>query len=355
MRVAFVGVETFHHHETDFTARMRRLAELLAERGHEVTIFCAGWWEVGPTEFDDGDLTYHAVTDDLSTPSWRFAVGLSGAIQSFDPDVIHATDTDPSIVLGAKLASLRLRAPFLTDWYDLEHSTDGYRRRRLAVRLPDLVVTPSRMVRTSVHELGRSVGSVATIPNSIDMDAIRTAEPEPLADIVYSHALDETANLESLLLALAEFRSLGWTAAVIGDGSARDDYERQARDLRINDRVEFVGGQPLDRRLSIFKGAHVYVQTARYAPFATDFLRALACGCVGIAEYHAASSAHELIEQCERGFRTTSDEEIVDAIRAAADLSRMDVNEEFSGFDESTILDRYLDCYRDLREAYDLF
>jgi len=151
------------------------------------------------------------------------------------------------------------------------------------------------------------------------------------------------------LLALAELRTVDWSAAVIGEGPERDRYEEMAADLRIDDRVSFLGEQPLARRLAIFKGAHVAVHTALRAPFAREFLRALACGCVGIAEYHAESSAHELVERRDRGSRVTDEAELAEAIEGAADHERMDVDESFAAFDESEILEQYLACYRDVR------
>ncbi|MGA9400601.1 hypothetical protein [Haladaptatus sp.] len=48
MRVAFVAEVTAQHEESGRTHRLRRIAELLANRGHEATVFCAQWW--------DGDL-----------------------------------------------------------------------------------------------------------------------------------------------------------------------------------------------------------------------------------------------------------------------------------------------------------
>ena len=98
----------------------------------------------------------------------------------------------------------------------------------------------------------------------------------------------------------------------------------------------------------------MFVQTARQCKFATELLWALACGCVGIVEYHADSSAHELVEGRERGFRTTSEQELADAIREAGEMEPMTVDEDFSRFDRGAVLDKYLDLYRELRSQYGL-
>ncbi|WP_115864924.1 glycosyltransferase family 4 protein [Halorussus litoreus] len=351
MRVAFVSETVAQHRETGVTRRLRRTAEGLARRNHDVVVCCAQWWEGDHETFEQNDVTYRRVTEEASGESRRFALALPGALRAADPDVIQATAAVPVHVLAAKAASVFLRAPLVVDWYESPDAGDANDPTwRLAATLPDLVLAPSETVKTRVRELGADGEAVRVVPNGVDLDAIRAAEPRDVADVVYSRHLDEDANLESLLLALAELRDRDWSAVVIGDGPERDTYERQVRDLRIDDRVTFVGDRPLDDRLAAFKGAHVYAQTARREAFPTDMLRALACGCAGVVEYHVGSSAHELVEQEERAFRTTSEQELTDALVAAADMERLDGNENFAEYDEREVLETYLDAYRDAEE-----
>ncbi|NHN57992.1 MULTISPECIES: glycosyltransferase family 4 protein [Halorussus] len=350
MRVAFVSETVAQHRETGATRRIRRTAEGLADRGHDAVVCCAQWWDGDHDTFEQDGVTYRAVTDE-PPGAGRFAVSLPAALRAVDPDVIQATAEDPTHVLAAKAASLFLRAPLVVDWYESPGAGDADDPRwRLAAGLPDLVLTPSETVRTRVRELGAEGDAVRVVPNGIDMDAVRAARPREVADIVYSRRLDADANLESLLLALAELRDRDWSAVVIGDGPERDVYERQVRDLRIEERVSFAGDQPLENRLAAFKGAHVYAQTARREAFPTDLLRALACGCAGVVEYHVESSAHELVEQEDRAFRTTSEQELTDALITASEMESMELNENFAEYDEAAVLDKYLAAYDEAGE-----
>jgi glycosyltransferase involved in cell wall biosynthesis len=271
--------------------------------------------------------------------------------------VVHATSRTPGHVYGARWGGLLAGAPVVLDWYDARTVEDGLTGRayRYAARKPSAVVTPSRTVKTAVRECGRNGEDVRVVPTGIDVDGIRRAVPGDGGDIVTSRRLDEDANVESLFLALAEFREYDWNCTVVGDGPERASYERQARDLRIADRVDFVGEQSVADRVELFKNAHVYVHTAERTSFALDLLRALACGCVGIVEYHAQSSAHELVETYERGFRATNDEEITECLVRAGDLERKAVDESFARYDEGNFLEAYLDVYRDARESAGLF
>ena len=67
-------------------------------------------------------------------------------------------------------------------------------------------------------------------------------------------------------------------------------------------------------------------------------------------EYHVESSAHELVEQEERAFRTTSEQELTDALVAASEMDRMEFNENFAEYDEAQVLDKYLAAYDEASE-----
>lgn len=358
MRVAFVAPITTHHRDDERLGRLRTVAVALAERGHEVVVCCSKWWDGDHEVFEDDALTYHAVTDRLQGE--RFWAQLPRVLREFDPDVIHAVHERPSHVVSAGLAGRVLGAPLLVDWYDLHPTPQiggvlgGLRRgarerlRERAARTPDRTVVPSRTVKTGLREIGGRAERIEVIPNAVDFDLVRSVDPADGGDIVYSRRLDADANLESLLLALAEFREREWSATVIGDGPAREHYEEQAADLRIDDRVEFVGERPVAERVALFKNAHVYVQTARRCAFPTDLVWALCSGCVGIVEYHADSSAHEIVEQEERGFLVTSEKELTQRLAAAGDLDARAIDESFERFDERTIVRRYVDAYRQM-------
>lgn len=355
MRVAVVADETARHVETDATLRLRDVTDRLAARGHEVVVVCSQWWEGDADSFDADGVEYHAYVDDAPGTFFETHVRLPQRIRAVDPDVIHAVESRPGLAAGAAIASRLSRVPLLLEWYDPAEDTGwGDLAEQVAVRAPDLVVTPSRLVRTRVRELGRDAAGIDVIPTGIDLDRIESLDADPVADIVYSRRLDRDANLESLLLALAELRDLAWDAVVIGDGPDRARYEEHAADLRLSDRVTFVGEQAVDRRLQIYKGARAYVQTARRAPFALELLRAIACGCVGIAEYHEASSAHELVEQYDRGMRTTTEDEMVASIRRAAEYEPLEFDPRLDEYDANTVLERYLDHYRRLQQEYGL-
>lgn len=348
MRVAFVAEVTDRHPDAspEHGSRIGGLAEVLAGQGHDVATFCSKWWsDDGVVKTADGH-DYRAVTRSRQE---NFGVKLPTALRRWEPDIVHAVHDEPTHILAANLGG----APLVVDWYDLRATSEAgvwnqvkSRIAREAARVPDAVVVPSRLVETNVREHGRPAEDIHVIPTGIEFEMLRSVQPNDTAEIVYSRHLDAAANLSELLLALAEFREFDWSCAVLGAGPERAYYEQQTREMRISDRVSFLGERPLRDRLAIFRGAHVYVHTATRTAFPTDFLRALAAGCIGVVSYHEHSSAHELIETRERGFAATSPEEIAEAITAARDYDRRSIDESFAEYDEQSILNRYLDLYR---------
>jgi glycosyltransferase involved in cell wall biosynthesis len=351
MRVAFVSEKTVFHGATEPRARLHRIARSLAARGHEVTVFCAQWWAgyEGTTTRDGVD--YRAVTTDPALASFATRVPL--LLARYRPDAIHASPDPPGQVLAASVGGTLARAPLVLEWYGDEDVPES-RVARMATRAPGTIVTPSELVRTHVRERGATAETTRVVPESIDVDLVRETEPNDEADIVYARDLDEDANVQNLLLGLAELRTRDWSATIIGDGPERAEFESQAADLRIDDRVSFVGDVPRSERVATYRGAHTFVQTAYRESFATELCWALACGCVGIVEYQAESSAHELIETYERSFRVTDDQELADAIVDAGGYERKPIDESFERYDHDAVLDQYLDCYRELQDEQGL-
>ncbi|MFB6304925.1 MAG: glycosyltransferase family 4 protein [Haloferacaceae archaeon] len=343
MHVVVASMRTAQLCETGATVRTRRIAEGLAGRGHEVTVLCAQWWEGDHDRFDHAGVTYRRLV--RSPAAGTFAARLPAALADLGADVVHAAASPTAAVRTAGLATRALGVPLVVDWW-ADHPADTDAGRRGAARAPDAVLVPSGLVATRVREHGASAEQVAVVPESIDWDFVREAPVDRRADVVYARRLDADANVESFLLALAELRDREWRAVVAGDGPARGAAEQAAADLRIDDRVTFLGDLPLSDLVPILKGARVFAQTATREPFATELLWALACGCVGVVEYQAGSSAHELVEGHDRGARVTSPEEFADEIAEAAELDHLTVDDAFAEYDHDAVLARYEEQYR---------
>ncbi|NGM71602.1 glycosyltransferase family 4 protein [Natronolimnobius sp. AArcel1] len=352
MHIAFVSLETVQHRDTETNRRLRTIWELLRDAGHDVSVFCAPYWGGDHPQFEQDEITYHAITESTDARS-GIAFRLPIALTRAQPDVVHVTATPPGQVAPAAVGATLARAPLVLEWYG-DGGVQENRWRRWGAGRADRIHVPSELVATWIREQGLSGDTIDIVPNPIDLERIQSVDPGDEVDVVYARRLDEGANLESLFLGLAELRQKDWTATVIGDGPEREAYEQLASDLRIRDRITFRGECSREERIAVYRGAHVFAQTAEHCVFPTEMCWALASGCVGIVEYHVDSSAHELVEGWDRGFRTTSEAELADAIVEAGDLERLDYDDTFAEYDRSEILDRYLVQYRTLQDEQGL-
>lgn len=343
MRVAVVSLFTPEHGDTPARARTHRTAAGLAARGHEVVWLCARWWGGSVQTFEQGGLTYRAVVSEPSPAA--FAARLPAAFARVDADVVHAVCSPPAPAVVATVTDRLGGPPVVVDWW-ADHPADARSAYRLLASTARAVTTPSEVSATQVREHGATTDLIRVVPEQIDMTRIADTPVDDRFDVVYSRRLDRHAGVETVLLALAERRQADWRAAVIGDGPERDRFESLAAELRIDDRVAFLGDCSLSTRLSVFKGTHVFTQTATREPFATELLRALACGCVGLVEYQADASAHELVEGHERGRLVTSPASLADAMAAVDGLDRRAVDPAFAAYDADAVVERYLECYR---------
>lgn len=140
MRVALVSMYTTHHEETGATRRLRRTAELLAERDHDVFVCCAQWWDGEVVEFKQNDVTYYRVTETPS--SGRFASKVPFVLREISPDVIQVASYPPSHVTAVKTAARFLRTPVVADWWNRD-SRGGSRAYTRAAKAPNAVLVPS--------------------------------------------------------------------------------------------------------------------------------------------------------------------------------------------------------------------
>ena len=356
MRVTLVSMDTHHRRDTPQTRRRYRFAKRLVARGHAVTICCRRWWDGDHPAFEQDGIEYRAVVGEHAK---RFGSKLPFALRKTDPDVVQAPNTPVAHGRAAARACRLLRVPLVVRWWTPAPPGSDAAARKLAKRA-DRVIVPSGLVETAVREYGTAAADITTIPEGIDFTLIEETAPADRFDLVTSGTLDGDTDVETFLLALAERRGHDWQAAVIGDGPTRETAIRTAEDLRIDDRVTFFDALSDRERVAILKGAHVFTQTDTVAPFATELLWALACGCVGIAQYHVDSAAHELVEEKSRlpdtrGQLVSSPQELATAIDAAGEYERRTIDEAYARYDHDTVLSQYVGCYRQAIEDYGLF
>lgn len=164
----------------------------------------------------------------------------------------------------------------------------GFAERAVkALRTADLVVCNSKTAAEEAKRLARlRPDRVEVLP--IELDAARF-EPRPRNDELRAHwglgdkavalstrPLKELYDHPALLAAIARPGMEKFAAVFVGEGNLRADLERKAQELKVADRVRFVGLVENERIPDYLAAADVYVTCSRSDSASLGLLEAMA-------------------------------------------------------------------------------
>jgi glycosyltransferase involved in cell wall biosynthesis len=130
---------------------------------------------------------------------------------------------------------------------------------------------------------------VQVIPNMIRADQFRLPAEARAADpfiFFWAGRLEHVKGIDLLLEAakiLAEKAERSFVIRLAGKGSCRRELERQAKKLKVKDRIRFLGRLSRDEMLKELQGASCFVLPSRYEAFGVALIEALATGLPVIA------------------------------------------------------------------------
>jgi phosphatidyl-myo-inositol alpha-mannosyltransferase len=278
------------------------LSRELVRLGHEATVVTAhlGRRFPGAREVDreaERLHGYRTVRAGLSVPvrsngsiaRGAFAPGLKPALLEAlrDMDVVHvqglAAPTLPLFGLRASRAPVTA-GTFHTyvegEYLRLYRFWGPYTRNSLA--RADRHIAVSQPVVDAFAPL--FPGEWRIIPNGVDTELFRPLEPGERRPpgpprVLFVGRLEPRNALDVLLGAAAILRREGReiVVQVVGDGPARARHEREARELGVADRVEWLGAQ-LEERPRLYREATIFAAPCVLASFGVILLEALASG-----------------------------------------------------------------------------
>jgi glycogen synthase len=245
--------------------------------------------EGGPERRPDAHVRLHDVPSGSSGDHQAFWLGYCrGAVRaaaSAAVDLVHAHEwmTAPAAVrlrraLGRRLVfnvHLPQTAPFHLAMEDL------------GLAHADLVLVNSQAVKDELLARDVAVGEVAVVPNGVDVETFSPA-PEPGSAsglVLFVGRLAPQKGCDTLLRAFAilQRRCPSSRLVVVGDGDQELYLLRLARQLRVADRVEFLGWRDDPDLVELYRRAAVVAVPSRYEPFGLVALEAMACGCPVVA------------------------------------------------------------------------
>jgi glycosyltransferase involved in cell wall biosynthesis len=286
-------------------------------------VYTMQWWDGPPERHADG-VSYHAICRlhplyrhgrrSIRQAAWFALASLRLLGCRFD--VLEADQIPYVQLFVLRLVATLKRKPFTVTWHEVWSRAywreylglagwAAWALEQLAMRLPDTIIAASPQTAERLREvLGASV-PITTVPNGIDLAAIRAAYPvADAADLVVVGRLIEHKRVGMVLDVMARLHAQGLptTCRVIGEGPERAALEQQAQALGIAPWVEFRADVGEQKELyALLKSARLFVSLSVREGFGMAVLEAIACGLPVLTTSAPDNHAQHLVRDYSRG------------------------------------------------------
>jgi len=208
----------------------------------------------------------------------------------------HLADIKPDVLIGYRLTSYAYIAaksrfhPFVAAAQSQKAA--GERRvirkplqwlaARYAVRNADLALAWAPHMKNDIISLGGSDKKTIVVPRGVDLRLFNYGPGKNgsgKVNIITTRGLNPKYNLGVILRAIGKLKGMKEISyTVIGDGSERESLMRLASDLRIENRVKFVGRVPYGEISDYLAEADIYVSPVPEDGVSSSLLEAMAVG-----------------------------------------------------------------------------
>ena len=310
------------------------VADFLHARGHDVDVVTTAWTPpeqrayrvsavprspaAGIRHLRGAALVHQRARDaDVVYTTGMFGRSFVGSTAARKPYVVKLT-ADPAFERA------RRRGIVGGDVDEFQHVERGTRvallrlARDVELRRAVHVFCPSDYLRGLTLTWGVPADHVSILPNPAPelshlppRDELRARLGLNGRSLAFAGRLTAQKSLGSALEAVAA--SEGVTLVIAGDGDELPRLRRHARELGIEDRVRFLGSQPRDRVLELFRAADASILSSSWENFPHTVVEALAAGTPVIAT--TVGGVGEVVRDGENGLLVPAGD--VDALAGA--------------------------------------
>ena len=294
-------------------------------------------------ELIDAPVHAHSVATSARDriPQGRYpVVGLATLARRIQPDVVLSTLRMNSTAALARPLLPRRTAIVARLENNVSGALESQKRVRsgprvrgaewlhgLVPRRATLLIAQSRSMAVDLdqrHE-GRYREKTRTLPNPVDVDAIRTRGAEPVRDrfnagrphLVSVGRLHHQKGYDILLPAFAQLLESHPTATlrILGEGPDRGELEAQAATLGVRDQIDLHGF--VSEPLPYVAAADLYVCSSRYEGFSNALAEAAALGVPMVAPTGPAAGDEIVNDRNGRLVEHLSAADLVEALSSA--------------------------------------
>jgi glycosyltransferase involved in cell wall biosynthesis len=272
LRIAMIGQKGLPATFGGIEHHVENIGRRLADRGHEVTVYCRSTYAELPGERYLGMRTRPAPTvgtkhlDAIVHSATSTAMAMAAGV-----DVVHYHGIGPAMV--GPLPKVFSRAKVVLTVHGLDHQRAKWNpaakavlgtAHRMSGRVPDrLVVVSEELVRHYRERFGVDAAYICngvTTSGSAGPDAVRQHGLEPGRYALFVGRLVPEKRPDQLIRAFRRLEG-DLQLAVVGDSSFSDDYSKSLRELAAPDpRIVFTGFAYGETLGALYEQAGVFVQ-----------------------------------------------------------------------------------------------
>jgi len=321
VKIAFIYDAVYPWVKGGVEKRIYELSKRLAKR-HEVHVFGFGWWGKEDLDFEGFRLRsvckparlYQGGRRSIAA-ALKFSLNLIPKILKEKFDVLDCQAFPYFSFFPSKFHELLRKSKLFVTWHEfwgdywfeylgsmgifgkiVERAVARGSRRNIAV---------SKTVARHLESMGISC---SVIPNGVSIEEIeRCRASEISSDVIFVGRLIKEKNLKLLLRSLSILKDRGYEldCTIIGEGPKRDAVEKEAKELRIDVRMEnFLRYEEMIGRL---KASKVLAFPSIREGFGISVLEANACGIPAVVVRSDKNAASELIVEGKNGFLSSND------------------------------------------------
>ena len=197
------------------------------------------------------------------------------------PDIVQSQHfyTNPYAALAARTAGVREIGAMRNDCLS-EVRANGHLLGWLCLRVPRMIAANSRQGIDNAHALGVPARRLTFLPNVVDTDLFipSSRSKSKQIQLLAVGRLVEAKRIDRLLHVVALLRSRTATPfhlTIIGEGSLREQLERQALEQGLSDIVTFAGAQA--EMVTWYQQADILILTSDWEGTPNVLLEAMAC------------------------------------------------------------------------------
>lgn len=317
--IAFVSDAVYPYNKGGKETRLFEITTRLADRGHDVHIYCMKWWPGKADRIENG-VHLHGICPYISLYKGKIRSIKQGVLfglscfkllfASFDSIDVDHMPFFPlySVRIVCWLKGKKMNATWHEVWGTEYWKTYvGLYKGMLAgliesvsVKLPDTICAVSELTATRLKkQLGYS-NKLVVIPNGIDLRGITSAKKSTQkSDIIFAGRLLAHKNVDVLLEAIAELKQTlpNIRAIIVGEGPEKTKLQKQVKTLHIEKNVIFLPFKDDIKDLyGLIKASKVFVLPSTREGFGLVVLEANACGIPVITIDHPDNAAKDLID-----------------------------------------------------------